>query len=537
MDRISGESHPSIESDEETVVAFWYTTGVKPEDVPRTVTHIQVDPSVEGLPFGVFQGLLHLVEIRFDHDPVSSNALRHIGPRVFFSCTALTQVAVPPFVRFISNSTFSRCVKLRNVTFPEGLVEIGSDAFHGCVSLGTGTAQLQLPSTLLRIGPSAFKGCRRIQHLDLPLGLKEIQFAAFQDCFSLQMIAIPHLVKTIVNNAFDHCQSLTTVELAEGVRMIDTYAFRMCLSLQSIAIPSTMFKIGRGAFSDCRNLETVEFAQGNLQILNGLAFAGCPKLYHVALPTTINTLYSNSFEGCETLQLIPRRDPDLTDTLTKRFENLPVHKLCYLSVHRPVSESLQAIQTLDEASFALNKHCDHLGMTPFHIIAASSRPDLLLFEALSSRYPQEHWNQSDFPKGTPMLHLLSNPAPESNATIQHIVRTVLHTRITALGSKQWRLEVEDLIDASSSAPVLDRLELFQRMLQQFRWFEQKEALSILEQAIWKVKFERVVSESGECSDDEYQEMRETSRINCGAEIVIPNVLSYVGELRIGIFGF
>jgi len=481
-----------------------------------------------------------LVEIRFDNDNGNSrpSPLRRIGPRAFFSCTALTQIAIPPLVRCISNSTFNGCVKLRQVTFPEGLVEIGSDAFHGCVSLG-GT--VQLPTTLLRIGPGAFKKCQRLQQVDLPLGLNEIQFAAFQECISLQMIAIPPLVKTIVNNAFDHCRSLKMVTLSEGVSMIDTYAFRMCLSLQSIAIPSSMFKIGRGAFSQCRALETVEFAQGNLQILSGLAFADCPKLCHVALPTTIRTLYSNSFEGCSTLQLLPRLDPDedLTDSLSKRFENLPVHKLCYLNVHRPVSESLQAIQTLEEASFAPNKHCDYLGMTPFHVLAASSRPDLLLFEALSQKYPQKHWNQSDLVKGTSMTHLLLNPAPQSSATIQHIARTVLRNRLAALGSAQWRLEIEDLVDASCSAPVSERLELFQQMLQRFQWCEQNEAFSILEQVVWKAKIERATSESEEewSDDDEYQEMRESCRINCGAEIVIPNVLPFLGELTIGFFGF
>ncbi|CAJ1965697.1 unnamed protein product [Cylindrotheca closterium] len=512
MDRISQESHvpPSAscsDSDEEPAVVFWYTGG-KSEDIPRRVTHIQIDPSVEGIPFGAFQGLLHLIEIRLDDR--NNSTLRRIGPRVFFSCSALKQVAIPQLVRSISNSTFSRCVRLRQVTFPEGLVEIGSDAFNGCVSLGI----VQFPSTLLRIGPSAFKGCNGLQEVDLPLALKEISFGAFQDCMSLQMIAIPPMVQNIVNNAFDNCQSLGTVKLSEGVRMIDTYAFRLCRSLRSVAIPSSMFKIGRGAFSQCRSLETVEFAKGNLQILNGLAFADCPKLCHVALPGTINTLYSNSFEGCETLQLLPRSDPDenLTDFLSKRFENLPVHNLCYLNVHRPVSETLEAIQVFEEASFALNKHCDCLGMTPFHILAASSRPNLSLFEALSLKYPQEHWNQSDLVKGTPMTHLILNPAPESNAIIQNIARTVLHNRLAALGSEQWRLQVEDLIDASSVAPVPERLKLFQHMLQRFRWCEQKEACSLLEQVVWKVKIQQATLKSGEWRDDECKEMRESALI-------------------------
>ena len=93
-----------------------------------------------------FLGTYNLSDIDF------GTSLTTIGYRAFLMNgmvgTGLTDIALPPSIRFIGEGAFQSCPDLESITLPEGLQYIGADAFYGCSSLES----ITLPSTLLGIG-------------------------------------------------------------------------------------------------------------------------------------------------------------------------------------------------------------------------------------------------------------------------------------------------------------------------------------------------------------------------------------------------
>lgn len=524
--------------DEDTIRTFHYTPASDTEDVPTDVKCIEISSLVTEIPDRAFDAFSNLQEIRFSHSSIEDGVehkslLRTIGNCAFLNCVSLTEIVIPNTVEQIGDSTFQGCIHMSSVHLSLQLKQLGAEAFLSCTSL----ISVKLPDSLIQMGSSVFQHCSQLTNVKLPNALEEIPFAAFQFCSSLQEITIPASVKTIASNAFSDCYALLELSLCEGLRSIQAYAFRHCRSLEKIRIPGTVLKIGRSAFSECSSLQTVEFANGNLQVLNGLAFADCKKLLHLALPASIHKLYPNTFAGCTLLRSLSERSVAnlMGASLRTRFDGLPVHDLCYLQVHRPLEETIQALQSLDQESFDVSKYSDFVRMTPFHILALSSRPDPLLFEALLSKYPHHLWNHRDVLKTTAMSYLLGNRALESSTAIQHVVNSALQDRMNSLGLDKWRILLQDSIHAVASARVPDRPLLFKLMVQKLQLLEQKENLSNLEQAVWKMKISQTTLH--ETNDMESNGLlRESCRISCGAEIVIPNVLSYMDEQGSEIFG-
>jgi hypothetical protein len=515
---------------------FLYNNKDEGGEVPYDVTRIRVDSSVTSIPSKAFRSRRQLLEIQLP------NRLRSIGPLAFYGCKALTKVTIPPLVRAIPNDLFRSCESLQEVELSEGLVEILPDAFCRCISLRI----IRIPRTVKRIRQFAFQDCQSLESISLPERLQEISFSSFHGCISLKKIAVPSSVKSIGGTAFRGCSHLVSVELQEGLRMIDSLAFLECVSLTAMRIPSTVSKIGREAFAGCSRLVSVELFERNLQILHGLAFARCSSLGNLALPSSItNTLYENVFQGCSKLQELPlANDRDLLETLTKRFDNRPVHKVCYYQVFYPLDTALRdlrgAIEESDECDSESDAYdesqVDCLGMTPYHILALSTRPDLSLLEACLPRFSKDLWSKQDSTGSSPMEYLCKNIAPETPESIKWSIQLTLGDRIQWLGLEQWRRVV---FNATERLLVIDRSErlgLVHSIHSKLELYELKEAVSLLELALWKVKTDEVtlLVEMEEIRHGKQKGLghvdRQSCRVNCGADIVIANVLPFLGAL-------
>ena len=56
-----------------------------------------------------------------------------IGEFVFYACSSLTSITLPPLVTEIGNSAFNGCSGLTSITLPSGVTEIGNSAFWFCI--------------------------------------------------------------------------------------------------------------------------------------------------------------------------------------------------------------------------------------------------------------------------------------------------------------------------------------------------------------------------------------------------------------------
>eukprot|EP00985_Skeletonema_marinoi_P022458 scaffold14356_cov194-Skeletonema_marinoi.AAC.3 len=157
--------------------------------VPRHVTRVRIDKSVEEIEEIAFYNCEHLVHVE-THD-----GIRRVRKCAFYNCKLL------------------RRIHLKSV------VEIGKCAFKGCRSL----QHLNLPS-IITIGRLAFWKCMALTDVELSERLETIKGRAFLDCKRLQRIAIP-LKRDMIPfddilqqyNQFDQCEHLVTVDLVGGI--------------------------------------------------------------------------------------------------------------------------------------------------------------------------------------------------------------------------------------------------------------------------------------------------------------------------------
>jgi hypothetical protein len=111
--------------------------------------------------------------------------------------------------------------------------------------------------------------------------------------------------------------------------------------------------------------------------------------------------------------------------------------------------------------------------------------------------------------------------------IQYLVRLSITDRLNHLGLEQWQLEVsssvEDILE-DLTTEVRQRQRQIDWVYSRLKWFEQKEAISLLELALWKAKLDVSTSDHMQLNAAD----RSKYRINCGDEIVISNVLPFLG---------
>jgi len=74
---------------------------------------------------------------------------------IFYDCSGLKRVTLPPTITSIGASAFQNCYQLTSVNLPESLIEIGESAFSRCLCLSS----MEIPASVTKIGNSAFLQC------------------------------------------------------------------------------------------------------------------------------------------------------------------------------------------------------------------------------------------------------------------------------------------------------------------------------------------------------------------------------------------
>eukprot|EP00980_Cylindrotheca_fusiformis_P010569 scaffold2349_cov110-Cylindrotheca_fusiformis.AAC.1 len=557
--------HPEVKD------VVWIYSGQK--EVPETVRRVKIAENITEIPDEAFQNHQELEEV------ILSSSVQVIGKSAFEKCKKLKtilyqglgeekEVGIPSTVKVIDERAFYQCKLLERLGLNEGLEVIGESAFLECLSL----TEVDIPSTVKVIDDLAFWGCEFLTRVGLSEGLELIGESAFFRCRSLIEVSIPSTVEYIDDHAFDSCENLGRLGLNEGLKRIGQGAFNGCESLIEVNLPSTVQVIDHAAFGACHGLKSLGLNEG-LKRIGRYAFLWCTSLSHFRIPKSVNIICTGAFSSCWSLismelpeessfniclsgcrslvnvaTALPtfydkedrqdRRDffhssklgslvdgkADLKGKLKHRFDNSPVNKLCYYQSYQSLDVAMAQLRSLMEGDLTLDatSQLDTFGMTPLHVLSLSQTPNVdMLLAVIDAGNPGHMVRIMDSFGCTPMDYLSLNRTPCSS----DVIRRVLQIRFDqVLGLDQfWKSDMLQAIDEALAVDWSSRKCEIGRLV---RKFERKEALSMLELCLWKVKIDEIASEQMLLDD------RQSCRINCGAAIVMPLVLPFLDKVEV-----
>ncbi|KAL3939945.1 MAG: hypothetical protein SGBAC_005431 [Bacillariaceae sp.] len=422
-------------------------------EIPRDITHVTLQPKTE-----------------------------YIDKRGFSGCEALVEVDAPTAsrLRIIRSKAFYNCIMLKKIAFPPSVSRVHSHAFFWCESL----TQISLLQTQL----------------------DTIAAYAFAYCLSLKEILLPTTIKLIETCAFLDCKQLANVEFPAALEIIMENAFKMCHSLETVHIPPTVTKIGFRAFANCSNIQTVEIAlEGSLRDVGTAAFRGCYGLVNIAMPRD-TWVQNDIFRLCPKLasnlagNLPPDYDAAMTVFLKHRFDDLPLHKLCFSISYENKENMTDMIEDLlmTKNSASWYKLYDPLRFSPGHLLA-----------------------------------LASSCTPE-NSFHADILAILYSKPIQLLGLEDWRSVMHTMIaDYTMAFTREERVFQVGEILSKLESLEMLEATSLLELALWKAKIQSWKNDNSKMDDASLDDpaARQRCFVQCGSHTIINSVLPFVKQTR------
>eukprot|EP00526_Cylindrotheca_closterium_P005451 CAMPEP_0113638758 /NCGR_PEP_ID=MMETSP0017_2-20120614/20316_1 /TAXON_ID=2856 /ORGANISM="Cylindrotheca closterium" /LENGTH=579 /DNA_ID=CAMNT_0000549905 /DNA_START=54 /DNA_END=1793 /DNA_ORIENTATION=- /assembly_acc=CAM_ASM_000147 len=510
----------------------------------QALREIEIPPSVTVIGDHAFRDCLSLAKVHFHEDGL----LVTIGRSAFTNCSSLIDISVPSSVEIIQAGAFGGCECLARVSFQEGLKVIGGDAFALCERL----EKVDIPRTLEMVGPSAFSYCTSLQDVNAEEGnLRVIGEKAFVGCVNLQTISIPSTVEHLESKTFSYCDSLEVLKFQNGLKSVKDYVFFTCENLQAVALPESVEFIGRFAFGGCPKLVSVELGDDprGVTIQDDETFSGCQSLVNICLRSADSqTTISNSdgvgvesFERCCRALQNQYGEKIAPLVLTRRFDNLPIHKKCYYAsattgdeLAREIESSMQSSEDNDNTS---DHFIDPFGMTPFHVLlsAANCRMDLL--QILLDAYPPNVLGWKDDVNGKTAIEYLTQRS-DMTEDARNMLRMALQQWLVGSisswkGLEAWKSDMSSRVNAIVAADEVEqRQSLLQEASMVLSRYERMEATTVLELSLWKME---LLKSANEAEDDDVartttvdkEDDRRAHRIRSGASVVIPHVIGFL----------
>ncbi|KAL7544150.1 hypothetical protein ACHAWF_007538 [Thalassiosira exigua] len=388
-----------------------------------------------------------------------------------------------PNVTEVRDSAFEGCPNLKEVDLGN-VTKIGECSFWRCRSL----LHLRLPRTITEVGARAFLFCRKLKQLDFS-NVAEIKIGegAFASCESLVRLCIPHTLIELGDFAFEECSGLKEVYLGNVIK-IGVCAFESCFSLVSLNLPPSVAEIGRGAFRDCLFLKELDLSHLGLLKIEKETFKGCILLESLALPNTLLVIEKQAFHTCDELQnlTIP---PTLKEIGESAFQGCRSLVAVHFGqgVHHVGDQAFDDCISLGSINIAPNSFVIEWGDDPSCTLA----------------------------KGT------SFPSADGG-----VERTVISRYLGQ--SKRFLAEVEEKINGilgRQDRTKEEKLDMIRSMITHVKMVD---AATCLELALLKSSMDREWNlTSAPITRKRRRETRVCSRVICGAEIIIPNVLRFL----------
>jgi hypothetical protein len=521
--------------------AFSCCQALKSIDLPTTVRDIG---------YRAFHNCCALKEI------VLPRGLLKLGDEAFESCRSLESIHIPPLIRIIEPGTFSGCSSLTDVVFlGANLNEIKTSAFQGCYSLQS----IEFPSSLRIIGKLAFHRAG-LTEFNLPDSVEDC--GSFKDCQfpNLRMPSITSLFDTSIFELRAH-NNIISIELPENVNQV---VFPDSVNARLPRVQNIAYPVGCSVHiaDDIKETERL-YLHGLVHQLKH-RFDGLPlhkicyyHSYHDTAEVLLDmsrTMFPGSIES--------RRGEELNAAGAHQdfFGMTPLHILACSTTQR-----LEMYQLLVE-HYPENLLVEDMGeRIPFFYAIWFGAPSEII-EFLAESYKAKHpeyildWEDMverlmDNDASPPHIQVLldthdrSFPDQELNMTrlvirlargldnnaevraavpiskFQFLLRASIAKRVESLNVTRSSVFLYERINMIPFLPgkLEDKaLELYEEL--EIDGVEcQKEVASLLELALWKSS---LVDQQARINDEDTY--RTQCRVNCGADVVIPNVQHFLG---------
>ncbi|CAJ1970530.1 unnamed protein product [Cylindrotheca closterium] len=329
--------------------------------------------------------------------------------------------------------------------------------------------------------------------------------------------------------AFEGCSALLEADLSTTrLGVLPGKVFADCCSLKFVSLPKSLGRIDSLAFGSCVSLITVKVATDSRPIkIAALAFYACEDLTNFRLPPG-STAEEKSFLGCTRLNdRFDGQAGGIVYGLVQRFNNFPVHRLCYNQNSTTVEELALCIEEAKRNGLPLT---DEFGMTPFHILFATIYPDQAMLQVLLEGYPQDVLGREDGDGRLDVEYLLMNWTQENRVLLQVVLQPWVFGPMGRWGHKNWKAAMFPLWNRLLTVDDQDKAFVaFSRAWSAFHFYESLESTSVLEIALWKWELK-----SGWKDDGSKRQAldREVCRSVCKLDVVIPSVLKFLGEVAL-----
>ena len=451
----------------------------------------------------------------------------------------VVRVRIDPTVLVIPRRAFARLAQLEEVQLSDGVRSIGNAAFYMCKALRT----VHVSDGVESIGGGAFFCCN---------------FAKFRS---------PPLVTTIPQSMLQYNKRLFSLEVPENTIEVGDHACHNCHSLRNIALASNTV-VEWGAFCDCQDLLHIFDTQEAIVNALKIRFAGLPihgKMYYKSYYNPPMTLE----EIRNTIIIDENGELDPTGVQQDCLGMTPLHILACSTVQR--CELYQLMVGMYSGNLIVE---DSWRATPLLYAIWGDAPSEIvqfLVDSYQSLFPnhQFDWNAMLLTLGRSSVskvvmqnllniqHALSpgynidwdrilgelavptelNEPHANPKTFCSLTRCSIATRVNAIGVKHFR-DVMDDYWMGDNKDDFDREEWRDETLTKLEYYESKyrslkEMTSLLELALWKIKFDDSRDHSKAMSRGRKQlkmdpsDFRLQCRLSCGADHVVENVWPFL----------
>jgi len=294
-------------------------------------------------------------------------------------------------------------------------------------------------------------------------------------------------ITTMVPSAIAGCSSFVSLEVPDGLKSFryfdeSSFGIQSCQSLINLYLP-------RNAYVDFDSF-VPNFVPSNIQLAE------------------ISTTWAGIVQKIE-----------------GRFDNRPLHKMCYLQSYHPILETNLKIQDILTSNPTAHEQVDTFGMTPLHILMLAENPVMELLRELPTCSTVESMIRTKDSFGsTPLDYRCKNAA--GREAIQTWLRQVLQERLPFLGLDRWKKELLDeergiLISNDAAAMSRQVGSVLNKLVQ----VEFQEVISMVEIFLWRIQLE----ENYDAGKEHCTTFRQSCRVHCGISIVVENVLPFLGK--------
>ena len=444
-----------------------------------------------------------------------------------------------------------------------------------CTRVGEGAVvpkdvvRVRIDPTVLVIPERAFARLAQLEEVQLSDGVRSIGNAAFSGCRKFTKFRCPPLVTIIPGDMFNGCNNMFSLEFTESIIQIEDQAFGWCFSLRNVALSvNTLVDVHDmyHAFVYCTDLlqifDTVEAIVNALKI----RFAELPvhsKMYFISYYNTVTS------EGIHRASIIGEHELDPSGLQQDCLGMTPLHILACstvqcLELYRLLVEKYPANMIVEDSWRATPLLYAIWGDAPSEVVR-------FLVDSYQSLFPnhQFDWNAMLLTLGRASVskvvmqnllniqHALSpgynidwdrilgelavptewNEPHANPKTFCSLTRCSIATRVNAIGVKHFR-DVMDDYWMGDNKDDFDREEWRDETLTKLEYYESKyrslkEMTSLLELALWKIKFDDSRDHSKAMSRGKKQlkmdpsDFRLQCRVSCGADHVVENVWPFL----------